>query len=95
MNQPTIYIVWRSNELRFATKSLLLAWSWMNDLCIREIKEVPHSYVQVTRLMEKESCYIHHSGTGEWFKIEIRNLMRTAVQRRISTVAREGVAAGV
>lgn len=77
MNQPTIYLLLYNGNVEQASKSVKILWSIIANLCQVNRQELPLSYVQVTRLMNENNCYVHSPAPMTAYTIIERKLLFT------------------
>lgn len=87
MKPKTIYILLYNNAVQFASKELKILAASICTLATAINQPLPHSYVQITRIMSENKYYIHSTQVGHTWSIIERELLyqrrrqRNAVQR--------------
>jgi hypothetical protein len=86
MKERIIYLLLNNGNVEQASASVKILHGIIFQLCQVSRSEYPLSYVQVTRVMNENKCYVHTAGPMQAYTIIERKLLFTHRKR----VAREG-----
>lgn len=71
-----IILCYYNGDLVFPAGNVAIAWGWIAQKCSDNHQEPPHSYPQVTRIINAEGKYIHHANKGKWYEIALRSVIK-------------------
>ena len=82
MKKGIVYILIYNNNVQYASKDIRSLHGAMELMCSALPTNYPLSYVQVTRILNEKSFYIHTPAFGHQWQIIERELLYTRRKKR-------------
>jgi hypothetical protein len=82
MKKSSVYILIYNSNVQYASKDVKSLHGAMDVMCNALPVERPLSYVQVTRILNEKSFYIHTPAFGHQWQVVERELLYTKRKKR-------------